>query len=276
MNTAPLNVRQLIDKDVARKFSMLQTVYGNLETMTTAPTDGSAPAFNGIGNIPEQHTFLVTVSECLPNHSAVVSEKRRRYPVISVRTTDNKHLRSGQIAGIFEAVWRRFAINGSEFLTDPKKLERAVKVIGGNIEYEVLGTTDPNKNYRTHFNDPSPNAADLAVDLGGPRTNVVQMIINTIGQSGAGLVTPPSLRGGGGGTGRLGRSRSGGWSLPTTFPGGRPILPAWASPQSRDGGSADGGAGGAARMPNGPSGRPKCMFGPTCPRRNSGCTRDHN
>ena len=286
MNTAPLNIRQLNDKDVGKKFSQMQTVYGNLETMTTVPTDRTVPAFNGLRDIPEQHTFLITISEGRPNsaggnQSAItVGEKRLEYPVISIRTTENKHLESGQIAHIFEAAWRRFAINRSEFLTDHKKLERPVSINAGGVVYKVLGTTDPNKNYRTHFNgdppaSPGGAAVEMAVDLAAPRTDFVQAIIDAIEQRHTGFVTPPGGRGGDGGTG--GVRRSAGWSLFTGSPPGPPRRRrrvGWASPQSCDGGSTRDGS--AATTPLGPSGRPRCMFGHNCPTRNAGCPCDHS
>ena len=111
MNVPPQTLDECNDKFVARKNLQLFNVFRQLEIMSTAHTDGTAPAFNGMTNIPENHAVILNISYCEPNtqggdrRNVTPDDKRRRVPVVTLAAMrGNKMVTDGTLRAALQAV----------------------------------------------------------------------------------------------------------------------------------------------------------------------------
>ena len=82
-----------------------------LEIMSTPPADGTAPAFNGMTNIPENHAVILNISYCEPNTqgsdriNVTPDDKRRRIPVVTLAAMrGNRMVTDGTLRAALQAV----------------------------------------------------------------------------------------------------------------------------------------------------------------------------
>jgi len=291
MNTAPQSLDQINDAATARKSRQLYHIYNQLEIMTTPPTDGSAPAFNGMANIPENHSYIVTISECNPNTAGgdrkniTPDQKRRPRTLITVTSTNNRMLRDGTFRSAMQAIGAHMDGNPN-YGTDPRRLEDITRVQVNQDNFKVAFALDGSRHNRLIYNDlptrwqtrrTTTGASNGDRSNDGGRTND--------GGTGTTPATPAS-----------GSTNNGFVDLNspnTPFVAGilnsMPATPPYTTqrnlfgtrrnsyippPNPSTGGSA---SGAAASMPVGSGGVPRCALGQHCPDRASGlCRFDHS
>jgi hypothetical protein len=157
MNTAPQTLDQINDQATGRKSRQLYKTYRDLEIMTTPPSDGSAPAFNGIANIPENHVYLLNISECNPNSAGgdrsniTADQKRRPRIVVTVATTNNKHLANGTLYAALQAIIQHMK-QLPNYGVNPQRLEDMSKVNVNQNKFNVAFAFDAGKYQRLLYN----------------------------------------------------------------------------------------------------------------------------